>query len=379
MKRQQKTKLEVSLIPVSAWGRNVRAVVSESSWYSLRVKFGAVKLGYSLATDPVYIAICNGLDTSNVAPPEIKPLVCNCCGTIVPESLHLHEKWEFDDEHFAQKLVGFMAVCEECHNAIHIGRSNRVGLGDAARKHLREVNGWTVKQLDQHIEDANAQWLNRINHQYQLDLSWLIDARLLSTKEIHLNWLNRPPRVFDRVGAISWARNMLETPDAVILDTETTGLMEGEMRNPDAEIVELAIISVSGKVLYNSRFKPRFLIPQRTTDIHGISNQAVKNSPKFSKEFQKILAIISGKIVISYNARFDGKVLANTCRLHKLTAPEDVMWECAMKVFKAYQEPNTRFSKLPGACHDALSDCRATLSLIRKMSCNEEIPRESVG
>ena len=380
MRKQQKPKLEVDLIPANAWGRNVRAVVSESSWCSLRVKFNAIKPAYSLATDPVFLAIRNSsgtsLDPSENYPEPTKPLVCGGCEKSVSESLHLHEKWEFDDENFIQKLVGFVAVCEDCHNAIHFGRSNKVGLGEFAKTHLKKVNGWTDSQLNKHLGNASSQWVKRIDFNYQLDLSWLLEEGLLSAKEIHLNWLNKPPRVFDRVGAISWTKAILETADAVILDTETTGLMEGPMANPDAEIVELAIISVNGKVLYNSRFKPRYSIPQRTTEIHGITNQAVKNSPKFSKEFSKILQILTGRIVISYNARFDGKVLANTCKLHKLTPPEDVMWECAMKVYKAYQEPDTRFSRLLGASHDALSDCKATLKLIKKMSRNENMPRD---
>lgn len=37
----------------------------------------------------------------------------------------------------------------------------------------------------------------------------------------------------------------------VILDTETTGLIEGFEKNPNAEVIELAIISVDGEVLFN--------------------------------------------------------------------------------------------------------------------------------
>jgi DNA polymerase III epsilon subunit-like protein len=355
VKKQQKIKLEVSLIPAKSWGQNVRAVVSEGSWFSLRSKFGAVFDPYGNYLEPA------------------KPLVCSGCEKIVSESLHLHEKWEFDDKNLVQKLVGFLAVCEDCHNAIHMGRSNIVGLGESAKAHLKKVNGWTDSQLNKHLENASSQWVKRIGIKYQLDLSWLLKEGLLSDKEIHLNWLNRPPRVYDRLGAISWANAMLESNNTVILDTETTGLIEGPIANPNAEIVELAIISIAGKVLYNSRFKPRYSIPKRTIEFHGITNQAVKNSPKFSKEYSKILQILTGKIVICYKARFDQKILANTCRLHKLTPPEDVMWECAMNIYKAYQEPNTRFSKLPGGKHNALPDCKATLKLIKNMSQDVDI------
>lgn len=358
MKKPHRTKLEVCLIPAGAWGQNVRAVVSDSSWFTLRDKFGSLFDPYKNYPEPT------------------EPLLCSCCGKMVSESLHLHEKWEFDDEDFIQMLTGFIVVCEDCHNAIHIGRSNKVGLGEKAKEHLKKVNGWTDSQVKKHLEAASSQWLKRSGFKYQLNLNWLLEQNLLSDKEIHLNWLNRPQRVYDRVGAISWAQQILSTQDVVILDTETTGLMEGEMKNPDAEVIELAIISISGKALYNGRFKPRYSIPQRTTEIHGITNKAVKDAPKFSKEYSKIHQILTGKIVISYNARFDGKIIANTCKLHKLIPLEDVMWECAMKIYKAYQEPNTRFSRLPGAKHDALSDCKATLKLIKKMSKNEVMPRD---
>ena len=207
-----------------------------------------------------------------------------------------------------------------------------------------------------------------------MDLAWLQEQECVQENKIHLAWLNKPRKVYDRIGAISWAQQILSNPDVVILDTETTGLMEGPMANPNAEVVELAITSISGRTLHNSRFKPRYSIPQRTTEIHGITNQAVKKSPKFSQEFSEILQKITGKIVICYNARFDEKVIANTCKLHELDPPEDVMWECAMKVYKAYQAPNPWFSKLPNAKHSALSDCKATLKLIKSMSKNEDIP-----
>ncbi len=227
MKNQKMPKLEVNLIPASAWGQNVRAVVSEGSWYSLRVKFGASKPAYSLATDPVFLAIRNpNINLDEYYREEAKPLSCGGCGKTVTDGLHLHEKWVFDDENLIQKLVGFMPVCEDCHNAIHMGRSNSVGLGESAKEHLKKVNGWTVNHLNKHLENASSQWLQRMGLKYQLDLSWLVKEGLLSTKEIHLNWLNKPPRVYDRVGAISWAKARLETPETLILDTETTGLIE---------------------------------------------------------------------------------------------------------------------------------------------------------
>ncbi|MBK9161437.1 MAG: 3'-5' exonuclease [Nitrosomonadales bacterium] len=351
----KKPKLEVGMIPANAWGQNVRAIVSESSWSMLRYRFGAIYDSYSNYPDPAL------------------PLTCECCGGQFLENLHLHELWCFDDEQGTQTLTGFKVVCEDCHNSIHIGRANKVGIGDVARQHLMKVNGWSDRQLINHLEKAQRQWVRRLGVEYSLDVKWLIDQGLLSPREIHMSWLKRPARVFDRVGAIEWARDILELPDVVILDTETTGLIEGFDRNPEAEIIELAIITTSGETLYERRFKPLHSIPDRAKKIHGITNTMVRRSPSFAKEYSKIIEILHGKIIVTYNSRFDSKIFDNTCKLHGLPLPDHVTWECAMRVFKAYLEPATRFVKLPNGCHSALGDCHATLDLIHSMAKNEDI------
>jgi DNA polymerase III epsilon subunit-like protein len=314
-------------------------------------------------------------DHQNYFPDAPPPLICKACGVESTDSLHLHELWEFDDDKCTQTLVGLKAICEDCHNAIHIGRANAVGLGDVAKEHLKKVNGWTDARAIKHIKSAEVLWHRRREVDFEIDVSWLIENGLLSSRDIHLNWLKRPQPVFDHVGAIAWAKEILALPSVVILDTETTGLIEGFARYPEAEIIELAIISTSGEVLYNKRFKPLFPIPSRATKIHGITNTMERRSPSFAKEFPKIMEILNGRITVTYNSRFDSRILANTCKLHKIPQPDNITWECAMRIFKAYLEPATRFVSLPNASHTALSDCIATLDLIQSMSKGDEIIR----
>ena len=374
VKKQNAPKLEVDLIPANAWGRNVRAVVSESTWYSLRVKFGS-EPAYSSETDAAFPTIHDKLDLDENIQEDTKLLLCGVCGKTVPDGLHLHEKWKFDDENLIQMLVGFIPVCEDCHNAIHFGRSSMVGLRDKAYLHLKNINDWSDEQTKNHIKKAFDEWKKREQLHYQLDLSFLYENELVPKRQIHLGWLDRPRRVRDRLDALSWSQTILELPNAVILDTETTGLIEGVGRNPNAEIVELAIISVNGGTLYNGRFKPRYKIPAHVVDIHRITNQAVRKKPIFSKEYAKIVQILHGKIIVAYNSRFDQKIIENTCRLYGLNPPEDILWECAMWAYKGYQE-SPQFLKLPNGKHSALSDCTATLQLIKRMSQNEDIPWE---
>lgn len=357
MSGKDKSKLEVGLIPATAWGKNVRAVVSDENWFKLRQQFGAY------------------YDSMKYFPNPSPPLICTCCDGEFVDSLHLHELWDFKDEEGIQSLTGFKPVCEACHNAIHFGRANKVGLGASAEKHLKKVNSWTDSQLFEHLDRAKAEWMRRSGIDYELDVSWLTNQGLLTPREIHMGWLKRPGRVYDRVGAISWARDILALPksEVVILDTETTGLIEGFQRLPEAEVIELAVISVSGEELYNRHFKPLYPIPSRATKIHGITNSKVRRSKSFAAEFPKIVEMLHGKIIVSYNTRFDSKVIDNTCRLQNIPPLGDVTWECAMRVLKAYLEPATRFVKLPNASHTALADCYATLDLIHKMSKDEEI------
>ena len=354
-KETNRPRLEIGLVPAKAWGRNVRAIVSEENWLKLRDNF------------------CAYYDPYRNFPEPAPPLICQACKREFSESLHLHELWDFDDDNRRQVLTGFMPVCEECHNAIHMGRSNNVGLGEHAQEHLKKVNSWSDDQLSRHLESAYALWMKRLEIDYELDISLLYDLDLLTSREIHLDWLNRPARVYDHVGAITWARDILALSNVVILDTETTGLIEGFARNPEAEVIELAIISISGKTLYNKKFKPLHQIPSRATEIHGITNSMVRRSPSFAKEYPEIMEILHGKIAITYNSRFDSKILANTCKLHGLPALANTTWECAMRVLKAYLEPATRFISLPNGKHNALADCHATLDLIHKMAQGEDV------
>lgn len=123
---------------------------------------------------------------------------------------------------------------------------------------------------------------------------------------------------------------------------------------------------MSGKLLYSSRFRPKYKIPKRTTAIHGLTNDALADCPTFADEHSKILAILTGRLAISYNDRFDCGVIAKTCALFKL-APPDTQWECAMRMYRAFIE-ESRFVKLIGAKHSAVADCRATLRLMQDMA-----------
>lgn len=46
---------------------------------------------------------------------------CGICGR--EGRLEAHERWEYDDVNFTQRLAGFIALCLPCHRVKHIGHS----------------------------------------------------------------------------------------------------------------------------------------------------------------------------------------------------------------------------------------------------------------
>lgn len=339
--------LRLELVPASMWGKNVRAVISRENWDALRWSFCATK------NKPKFMNLDLPYHDWQA------PIECKVCG-LNENNLELHEQWQYDDERLVQRLVGLIPICHSCHLAMHLGRANQLGLAGKAKEHLAKVNQWTARQVENHAKKAFEKWMFRSQYQYELDVKWL--TKWIPESKIHLDWLDKPKRwVGNRLDAIAWAQEILES-DAVIVDTETTGLLNYSR----AEVIELAVITMRGKVIYKSRFRPRYKIPKRTTEIHGITNDDVKNESLFKDEYTNILKSLHSKIVIAYKADFDRGVIERTCSLYKIDPPE-CRWECAMHTYRAFQESGKR-PALPNSKHNALGDCKALLKLIQRMA-----------
>jgi DNA polymerase III subunit epsilon len=349
-----KLSLSANLIPSTMWGKNVRAVVSIQVWQTLRWNLGATQ-------DKPFMPLfrtADGFDRRRNA-------MCRGCG-IKQEEMELHEVWEFDEVKRIQRLVDLITLCNKCHLVMHLGRAMKVGHGDIALAHLASVNGWTMSKAQQHAKGAMETWHRRSQFSYTLDFSFLY--QWISPGHVHLDWLQRPKRwVGDQIDAIEWARGIVQA-NALILDSETTGLL----KNPFAEVVELAVVTIRGRVIFEGRFKPRRKIPKRTTAIHGITDEDVKNEPSFAQMFPEIQKALNGRIVVAFNAAFDRGIIEKTCSKFSLPPP-DCRWECAMLAYRAYMESG-KYLRLPGGTHKALDDCRATVKLIKQIANGISIP-----
>lgn len=176
---------------------------------------------------------------------------------------------------------------------------------------------------------------------------------------------------------INWRGDLLQKDNWLIIDTETTGV------DSTAEAVQIAVIDHEGNEVFHSLVKPLSPIPAGATAVHGISNEDVSLSPLFSTIYDELKELIGHKLLIAYNADFDKRILAQSCRFHSLPVFSND-WDCAMERYAEYHgdynsyRGNYRWQKLQTAVksvgitddfeyHGALADCVATLELIRKV------------
>ena len=171
-----------------------------------------------------------------------------------------------------------------------------------------------------------------------------------------------------------WAKEALADPNTLIVDVETTGLPS---RDPETEIVSIAMINNTGNIVLAGLVNPQRPIPLEAQKVHGIDDRMVKNSPPFKVLGNLIAGLMDGKRVICFNAGFDVHLLVTLFQRYNIDIPEfDV--QCAMEMYSAFvgewskSKDDYKWQKLPhlafGKAHDSLVDCESTRLLIQKMS-----------
>jgi DNA polymerase-3 subunit epsilon len=91
----------------------------------------------------------------------------------------------------------------------------------------------------------------------------------------------------------------------IVLDTETTGLSaEGGDRIIELGCVELYARKLTGKNLH-FYFNPERDSHEDALKVHGISNEFLRDKPKFAELSEEILDYLSDAEIIIHNAAFD--------------------------------------------------------------------------
>ncbi len=97
-----------------------------------------------------------------------------------------------------------------------------------------------------------------------------------------------------------------------IIDIETTG---NSYKN--GKITEIAIFQHNGIEItdkFSTLIYPEMDIPYFITDLTGISNEMVKNAPKFYEVAKRIVEITSGCTFVAHNVSFDYKFIKEEYR-----------------------------------------------------------------
>jgi len=103
--------------------------------------------------------------------------------------MEAHERWAYDDAQQMQTLRRLICLCTSCHRATHFGLAQVRGQDDEALAHLMQVNRWTQRQAQSHVDDALALWRRRSAIDWRLDFTVLTGAGIR---------LNPPPAASDR-------------------------------------------------------------------------------------------------------------------------------------------------------------------------------------
>ena len=166
----------------------------------------------------------------------------------------------------------------------------------------------------------------------------------------------------------------------VVFDIETT---DADIYS--AEVVQFGAIKVwpNGKT-QELEFvcKPNKPISQGATDVHGLSDDDVKDKPPFSQYISDLVKLFQDADIVGFNLkRFDVKIVS---RQMKDNGVEDIFKDAV--VYDAYTVFCNHCSrKLTDAvqfyvgedikdAHDAMGDVKSTLAIMAKQQEREELP-----
>jgi DNA polymerase-3 subunit epsilon/CBS domain-containing protein len=101
--------------------------------------------------------------------------------------------------------------------------------------------------------------------------------------------------------------------DAVVIDSETTGLEPAKARLVEVAAVRLAAGQIDTGAPFRRLVRPGMPIPASATEFHGISDATVADAPAFGAIWPDLSAYLDQKVVIGHSLGFDLAVLKHEC------------------------------------------------------------------
>jgi len=162
-----------------------------------------------------------------------------------------------------------------------------------------------------------------------------------------------------------------------ILDVETTGGKFNEEKITDISILIYDGIKVINK--FETLINPDKDIQPFVQKLTGITNELVKNSPKFKDVSKNIFNITKDKIVVAHNVDFDYRVIKNefqsiNIKYHRHSLCTLALSRLIFPDLKSYKLTNLllNFGIVNKNPHRANSDALGTLKLLQIL-INEDL------
>jgi DNA polymerase III epsilon subunit family exonuclease len=98
-----------------------------------------------------------------------------------------------------------------------------------------------------------------------------------------------------------------------VVDIETTGVRAGF----GDRITEIAVAVVHGgrrEMVFESLVNPERPIPRAICTITNITDEMVRHAPRFADLAERVMGVLSGKVFVAHNARFDWNFLSAELR-----------------------------------------------------------------
>ncbi|HQY30252.1 MAG TPA: 3'-5' exonuclease [Thermomicrobiales bacterium] len=186
-----------------------------------------------------------------------------------------------------------------------------------------------------------------------------------------------------REAALAWATSIVGRDDVLFVDTETTGVRFGQ-----DDVIDIGIVDHTGNIVMDQLVRPMVAVPADAEAIHGISNRQLQTAPTIVQLWPDVKALLDGKLLISYNADFDLRMLKFAATRRNLEPIHPFRWDCAMEAFAAWNgqsshhRPGFRWINLETAArslgidpptHRAIADAMVCLEVVQELSRRNRI------
>ena len=183
------------------------------------------------------------------------------------------------------------------------------------------------------------------------------------------------------LGDLSADAPWTELPIAMI-DVETTGKDASVDR-----VVEVGIVVARGGAIVERKnwlVNPGRPIPKEASEVHKITDDAVKDAPTFAHVAREVAEALSGHVPAAYNASFDRAFLTNELARAGLSMQRDVEWLDPLvwarelqqgEKSRALGEVAARLGIALENAHRASDDAEAALKVLFALGRDMRLPR----